>query len=153
MTEMTFQVRRSQSGDIPALMELIRSLAAHHGDEARATPASLFANAFGPAAVVQILVAETDGLILGYCALVPLIQLQHGARGFDLHHLFVDRAHRGQGIGRALIGAAKALACQVGAVYLTVRTTVDNTAAQEYYLSQGAEAAPVTTPRFRWVLG
>lgn len=147
------QVRRARATDIPALMPLVQALATHHGDSARATAASLFADAFGPGAVVRILLADVAGEIAGYAALVPLIQLQHGARGFDLHHLFVAEGYRGQKIGPSLIMAAKAQARRAGAAYLTVSTTAENTAAQEFYLSQGAEPAPVTAPRYRWVLG
>jgi GNAT superfamily N-acetyltransferase len=146
------RVRRAVAGDISAILPLVHALARHHGDQPRSTDATLFADAFGPNAVVQILVADGAEGIIGYAALLPLIQLQHGARGFDLHHLFVAEGHRGSGVGRAMIKAAKDHAKRTGAAYLTVGTTVENRAAQEYYLAEGAEAAPVTTPRFRWSL-
>jgi GNAT superfamily N-acetyltransferase len=146
------RVRRAFAGDIPAILPLVHALARHHGDQPRSTEATLFADAFGPSAVVQIFVAEIDEVIVGYAALLHLIQLQHGVRGFDLHHLFVAERHRGSGTGRALIETAKSHAGRSGAVYLTVSTTPENSTAQEYYLAQGAEPAPVTTPRFRWAL-
>lgn len=146
------QIRRARAADIAALLPLVHALASHHGDEAKASPASLFADAFGPGAVVQILLAEVDREIAAYAAMIPLIQLQHGRRGFDLHHLFVADGHRGKGLGKALITAAKAHARKSGAVYLTVGTTTDNKAAQDYYLSQGAEVSAPANPRFFWQL-
>ena len=56
-----------------------------------------------------------------------------------MNDLFVDEAHRGQGIGRALIEACAAVARKRGANHLEWATTPDNKTAQHLYDSTGAE--------------
>ncbi len=132
---------------------MIAELASHHGDTASASAEQLVRDAFGERPWIYVLVAELAGRICGYAALCGLIQLQFGARGLDMHHLFVEADLRGRGLGVALIkGAtmkARALDCQ----YLSVGTHPDNLDAQAFYLAQGFERRPSYPPRFVVRLG
>ena len=138
-------IRSVQEADLPCVLEMIHALAAHHGDSAATTLDDLRRDMLGPSAWVQALVAPG----LGYAALTPLVQLQFGVRGMDLHHLFIVPAARGRGVGRALVAASKAHAKAQGCRYLAVGTHPENRAAQQMYLALGFDALERPGPRFR----
>jgi len=66
----------------------------------------------------------------------------------DLHHLYVQKDLRGQGVGRALVEAANDVARGLGARFLTVATMPDNPAAGLAYLACGFREEPVSARRF-----
>ncbi len=140
--------RDATPDDIPHLIRMISALASHHGDDASLDAKTLAADLFGPAPWIYALVAEVDGTPIGYAALCPLMQLQFGARGMDMHHLFVDAGFRGCGVGKTLIDAAQTRAKGLGCRYMTVSTHPDNTDAQKVYLACGFEARTHIVPRF-----
>lgn len=146
MTEIT--IRPLEADDLPQLLRMVRALAAFHGDTAQVTRADLARDCLGPAPWLQVLLAGQGGALCGYAALSPRVQLQMGARGMDLHHLYVDPARRGQGVGQALITAAARAARAQGAQSLLVGTAPGNAAAQGFYLSQGFRDVTRPSPRF-----
>lgn len=146
MTDLT--LRRVEARDLPALLEMVRALALHHGDPPECTEAALARDVLGPAPWLQVLVAQRDGLE-GYAAMCPLAQLQYGVRGMDMHHLFVVPYARGQGVGRALIDGAVKLARGQGCRYVTVGTHPDNRPAAAVYRAAGFDDLPPPGPRFR----
>lgn len=125
-------IRPATPADIPALLDGITQLAAHHGDAASATPATLARDLFGPTPWMHALIFDNHA---GYAILLPLAQIQYGRRGMDLHHLFIWPDHRGSGMGRALLAACADHARGLGCTYLTVGTHPANTAAETYYLA------------------
>jgi GNAT superfamily N-acetyltransferase len=138
------QIRPVVRDDLDQLLVLVEALSRHHGDVPRASLANLEADTLGTAPWVHVLVAEIEGKLAGYVAVLPLSRFQYGQRGIDLHHVFVEEAHRGRGVGGALVAAALALGASLGATYATVTATPGNRAAQEFYASLGF----VTAPRF-----
>ncbi len=145
-------VRRVQGRDIPVVLGLVRALAVFHDDAATITEHSLSRDVLGDTPWVTLLVGELDGQVIAYTALNPLVQLQFAVRGMDMHHLCVAEAFRGQGVGAALIKAAKEEARAQGCAYLSVGTHPDNRAAQDVYLHAGFERHDPTGPRFRILL-
>lgn len=143
--------RLANPTDIPALLDGITQLAAHHGDPCHATPETLTRDLFGSTAWGHALVVTSGQAVSGYAILLPLAQLQFARRGMDLHHLFVWPEHRGTGMGSALLAAAKTHARTQSCTYLTVGTHPDNEAAQTWYLKQGFDLRP-NSPRFAMVL-
>ena len=77
----TLTIRPFRAPDLPAVLEMIKALAAHHGDAATVTPDRLARDALGEAPWLRLLVAEQAGRLIGYAALCPLAQLQFGVRG------------------------------------------------------------------------
>jgi GNAT superfamily N-acetyltransferase len=145
-------VRRARLSDIPAVLDMIAQLAAHHGDRASVDADTLERDVFGDRPWSELLVAELDQELVGYGILCPLYRAQYGQRGMDLHHLFVLPAQRGKGIGRRLIEAAMDRARALGCRYFSIGTMPDNVAAQRFYLGLGFEQAPPPGPRFRRTL-
>ncbi|MFT4157275.1 MAG: ribosomal protein S18-alanine N-acetyltransferase [Microbacterium sp.] len=81
----------------------------------------------------RYLVDETDGVIVGYGGVRAL----QGGADADIQTIAFDAAHRGQGLGRALLRALLDAASERGArtVFLDVRA--DNPAAHALYVSEG----------------
>ncbi|MCL4674848.1 MAG: GNAT family N-acetyltransferase [Pararhodobacter sp.] len=146
-------VRPATIADRDRLLAMVHALAAHHGDPPACTLAALDRDAFGADALVRLLVAE-DGSAgpVGYAALCRTTQLQWGVHGLDMHHLFVERAARGTGIGAALVKATLAEARLLGCAYVSVGTHPGNTDAQAFYAQQGFQPRPHDPTRFVWRL-
>ncbi len=143
------RIRAATRQDAPRLLEMIAALSAHHGDHATATLRTLERDLFGPTACSRALVAERDGALVGYALLCPHPHLHFGLRIMDLHHLFVEAAHRGAGIGRHLVAATVAEARRQECGRLTVSTQADNMRAQAIYDALGFERQGAGGPRFR----
>lgn len=113
-------IRNGKPEDLPHVAHMVRALAAHHGNRAKTNASVLTREFFGPTPWGHLLVAEIAAELLGYAALCPVIRLHEGTRGMELHHLFVRRAFRGQGVGRALICRAETTAIGFHCAFLNV---------------------------------
>lgn len=137
--------RIAEKMDLPFVLKMVHGLADHHGDDSTVTLEQLEVEAHD---WHHLLVAILDEKVVAYASLMPVGQLQFGVRRMDMHHLFVDKKHRGVGVGRALINASLELSKQLSCKCMTVGTHPDNTAAGEVYLAAGFERLP-NAPRFR----
>lgn len=145
------KIRPALPGDLPAIADMIAALVLHHGDTSSITPNTLSRDVFGNPAWLKILVAQnSSGALAGYAALQPRYRLQFGQRGLDLHHLFVQPDHRGQGLGKRLINASLAMAHGMGCQALTVGTDPDNGPAKAMYTHMGFNSVPLTGNRFSY---
>ncbi len=148
-TPPAVEIRAAVRSDAPRILSMIEVLAHHHNDIPSASLASVERDMFGDIPWVYTLVASIAGRAVGYAALCPLVQLQTGLRGIDMHHLFVDQRFRGAGIGRQLIQASIEKARNLSCSYLMVGTHPENSEAQAAYLACGFERRDGTHPRFR----
>ncbi|WP_417242854.1 GNAT family N-acetyltransferase [Celeribacter sp.] len=141
-------IRPAQWADKSALLAMIGALSRHHGEAATLDLPALVHLLKADMPWLKLIVAEHHGRVIGYAGLTGGMRLQFGERVMDLHHLFVDEAHRGTGIGRALIDAAHDLAKSWGCGRMTVGTMTTNIAAQKAYLACGFAPVPMTGKRF-----
>ncbi|MBT9385138.1 GNAT family N-acetyltransferase [Pseudooceanicola sp. CBS1P-1] len=141
-------IRPARPQDVPQILKMVGQLAAHHGDVPTLTAEALQRDLFGDPPWICALVAESGEDLVGYAVMCGLIQLQFGARGMDLHHLFTDAARRGEGIGRRLVEACRREAMARSCRVLTVGTHPDNHAAQAFYADLGFERRDSHPPRF-----
>jgi len=137
-------IRPVRAADAFGLLQMVRALAAHHGDVAQLGLDRLMQDVIGPKRHFDVLVAEQGGALVGYAALQAIGRLQDGARGADLHHLYVAPDQRGQGVGRLLLDAAQQAATRQGATYLRVSAHVENVDAQGFYRATGWVERPVS---------
>lgn len=142
------RVRDAIEQDIPHLQMMINALAYHHSDTPQIDTKALKRDIFGKIPWIYVLVAEIGKNVVGYAALCPLIQLQFGSRGMDMHHLFVEEEFRGVGVGKSLIEASMQKARNLACIYMTVGTHADNTDAQAVYLACGFEVRHGSSTRF-----
>jgi len=141
-------IRPATARDLPALVQMIRALATHHGDEAAlglATAQRLFTDDGAPACA---LVAEVTEGLAGYAVLLALPDLRDGSLRARIDHLYVRPERRGQGVGRALVRASAAKARTGGASVLTISTDSGNPAAAAAYRAMGLTERPAPGPSF-----
>lgn len=138
-----FEIRAAVESDVPALLRLIRGLAAFEDlehllevDEPR-----LAQSLFGPRPAAEALVALTDDQpqAVGMAIFFPSYSTFLGRPGLYLEDLYVDEPHRGQGIGRALLKAVAAVACRRGCPRLEWAVMDWNKRAQKLYQAIGAK--------------
>jgi GNAT superfamily N-acetyltransferase len=105
-------LRRAEPGDLPAIVGLIGELAAFERltHLLEVTPQSLHAHLFGERPVVECVVAEADGTVVGFALFFTNFSTFLGRPGLYLEDLYVQPAHRGRGLGRALLAHLAAVA-------------------------------------------
>ncbi len=86
----------------------------------------------------MLLGAWREGELAGYACLYWSFTSVIPAETVLMNDLYVDPAHRGQGIGRALIQASAAAGRERGAQRLEWMTATSNETAQRLYDSTGA---------------
>jgi GNAT superfamily N-acetyltransferase len=91
--------------DVPEVLRLIRGLAEyeHLLHEVTATDAGLHDALFGPRPRIHAILAEVDSKPVGLALFYYTFNTFKGRPGIFLEDLFVDPAHRGAGIGLALM--------------------------------------------------
>jgi GNAT superfamily N-acetyltransferase len=99
---------------------------------------SFFARFLAPSQDGVLLGAWSGDELVGYACLYWHFSSLAAAESVLMNDLYVDAAVRGQGVGRALIEAAAAIARERGAHHLEWATAPDNATAQRLYDSTGA---------------
>jgi GNAT superfamily N-acetyltransferase len=86
----------------------------------------------------RFIVAETDGRLLGWVH-VGLAEYVESGTFAVIAGLVVDRAHRRQGIGAALMAEAEAWALQQGCSVMRLWSSITRTRAHRFYEGLGYE--------------
>ncbi len=108
------RIRFATVDDVPIIRTLIRGLADYERltNEAVVTEADLRASLFGERPAAEVLIAETGDEAAGFALFFHNYSTFLGKRGLYLEDLFVFPAHRGLGIGRALMSRLAQLAVE-----------------------------------------
>jgi GNAT superfamily N-acetyltransferase len=111
---MTLRIRPGEASDVPVIAELIRGLARYERlDEHVSMTEELLADKlFGARPYAETLIAEDDGLPVGFALFFHNFSTFLGKPGIYLEDLFVVPEHRGSGIGRALLKELARLAVE-----------------------------------------
>ncbi len=139
-----FDLRAAEPRDVPAIVALIHGLAEFEqlGHLVRATAETLTPHLFGPRPVAEALVAERGGEVVGFALFFTNFSTFLAQPGLYLEDLYVAPAHRGQGIGQALLTrlAEMALARGCGRFEWSVLDWNEN--AIRFYERMGATVMP-----------
>jgi GNAT superfamily N-acetyltransferase len=133
-------VRPVRREDVDAVVGLVHELALYEREpeSCHLTSAQLDAALFGPAPALFGHVAEVGGEVVG-CALWFLdFSTWRGVHGLHLEDLFVRPAHRGAGLGRALLAALAAVCVERGYGRLEWAVLDWNTPSIDFYRALGA---------------
>jgi GNAT superfamily N-acetyltransferase len=105
-------LRAAEPRDVPAIVGLIRELAEFEKLEhlVEVTPQSLHPQLFGERPAAEAVVAEREGSVIGFALFFTNFSTFLGRPGLYLEDLYVQPAHRGSGVGRALLVHLAALA-------------------------------------------
>ena len=103
-------IRPATPQDVPRLLELFGELADYEQltDQLQATEVQLSEALFGERPAAEALIAERGSQSVGYALFFQTFSSFLTTRGIWLEDLFVLPAHRGAGVGRALLSAVAA---------------------------------------------
>lgn len=136
------RVRPARPADVPAILALVRDLAAYEEapQECVATEADLTAALFPPDGHPNAFchVGEVDGRVVGMALYFLNFSTWTGRHGIWLEDLYVEPAQRGSGLGKALLQSLAEVCVQRGYPRLEWTVLDWNAPALEFYHSLGA---------------
>lgn len=133
-------IRRVGPGDVDAVVGLVHELAEYEraADSCLLTADRLREALFGPSPALFGHVAEVGGEVVG-CALWFLsFSTWRGVHGLHLEDLYVRPAHRGAGLGRALLATLAAVCAERGYARLEWAVLDWNAPSIAFYRAIGA---------------
>lgn len=135
-------IRPAVPADAALTLALIRELAEYErlSNEVDATEAMIAAALFGPSPRVFCDLAEWDGEPAGFALWFYSFSTFRGRHGIYLEDLFVRPAHRGRGIGKALLQSLARRCADEGLPRLEWSVLDWNEPALGFYRRLGAEA-------------
>lgn len=142
MTADRVEIIRAGSGDADRLAPMFDAYRVFYGraSDLGAARAFLRDRLEGAESVVFLTLArkgESAPAPAGFAQLFPSFSSVSLCRAWILNDLYVDPAHRGRGVGRALLARAAAHCRQTGAQQLWLQTDLTNTRAQRLYDAAG----------------
>lgn len=139
-----FSLRNAELKDVGAIVQLIRDLAEFEQltHLLQVTPEKLRPQLFGERPAAEALVAERGGEVVAFALFFTNFSTFLAQPGLYLEDLYVKPAHRGAGIGRALLKRLAALATerQYGRFEWSVLDWNEN--AIRFYQGMGATVMP-----------
>ncbi len=126
--------------DVPVILKFIRDLAEYEklSHIVIATEENIHQNVFGPNPVAEVLIAYWNDQAVGFALFFRNFSTFLGQVGIYLEDLFVEPAHRGKGIGKALLIRLAQLAIERGYGRLDWAVLDWNSPSIEFYRSLGA---------------
>lgn len=130
--------RQAVPTDTARLLSLLAEIMEHHGvvppgpDRLAATVAAILTSPRH-----SLLVAESQGDLVGMCALIFSYSTWSGSLVCELQDVVVTASHRRDRVGRGLVNAAEAVARARGCSRLFLLAEVWNMEAQAFYRSLG----------------
>lgn len=140
-------IRAAVRGDVPLVLQFIRGLAEYErlAHECLATEEQLERTLFGERPAAEVVIAFLGGLPAGFALFFQNYSTFLARPGVYLEDLFVDPAHRGHGVGHALLAHLAAIAVARGAGRLEWSVLDWNADAIRFYERLGARAMDAWT--------
>lgn len=137
---MTLSIRPARPGEAGLVLAFVRELADYErlAHEVEATEAMLDAALFGAQPTVFCEFAEWDGEPVGFALWFRNFSSFRGRNGIYLEDIFVRPAHRGKGIGKALLRHLAARCAAEDWTRLEWAVLDWNAPSIEFYKAQGA---------------
>jgi len=137
-------LRPARPGDLPAIVGLIRELAVFEqlAHLVVVTPESLQPHLFGPRPAAEAVVGEVAGEVVAFALFFTNFSTFLGRPGLYLEDLYVQPAHRGTGLGKALLRHLGALAVERGCGRFEWSVLDWNEHAIRFYEGMGATVMP-----------
>jgi GNAT superfamily N-acetyltransferase len=134
-------LRPATIDDVPLIRELVRELAEYEREpeSAVATEEDLRRDGFGPSPYFHAVIAEDDGMPVGFALYFFNYSTWQGRPGLYLEDLFVRPAHRGKGIGTALLRHLAGIARERSCSRMVWQVLDWNTPSIRFYEGLGGE--------------
>ncbi len=137
-------LRPATKADLSAIVGLITELADFEKltHLVVVTPESLEPHLFGPKPVAEAVVGEVGGQVVAFALFFTNFSTFLGQPGLYLEDLYVQPAHRGTGLGKALLAHLGALAVARGCGRFEWSVLDWNQPAIDFYRAMGATVMP-----------
>lgn len=134
------RIRPARPDDVAAMVQLVHDLAAYERapEQCVLTDEMLRERLFGEAPALFAHVAEVEGRVVGLSIWFLNFSTWDGVHGIYLEDLFVDPAHRGSGLGRALLANLAHVCVERGYSRMQWQVLDWNTPSIDFYESVGA---------------
>jgi GNAT superfamily N-acetyltransferase len=139
-----YKIRPAQKADATAIFKLIQELAVFEKltHQVTGTPEALADHLFKTPAYAEAIVAESQEQLIGFALFFKTYSTFLTKPGLYLEDIFVREAHRGQGIGKALLKAVAQIAQERDCGRLEWSVLDWNESAIAFYKKMGAEVLP-----------
>ena len=137
-------LRAAEPRDLPAIVGLIRELADFErlSDLVQVTPETLQPHLFGERPVAECLVGEVQGQVVAFALYFTNFSTFLAKPGLYLEDLYVQPAHRGSGLGKALLTRLAGIAAERGYGRFEWSVLDWNENAIRFYQRMGATVMP-----------
>ena len=137
-------LRPATPADLAAIVGLIHELAAFEAltHLVVVTPESLAPHLFGERPAAEAVVGEVDGVVTAFALYFTNFSTFLGRPGLYLEDLYVQPAHRGMGLGKALLQHLATLAVSRGCGRFEWSVLDWNQRAIDFYQKMGATVMP-----------
>jgi GNAT superfamily N-acetyltransferase len=136
----SLRIAPAVESDVPVILSFIRKLAEYEklSHLVVATEDNVRKHVFGVNPVAEVLLAYWDASPVGFALYLRNYSTFRGQVGIYLEDLFVEPAHRGKGIGKALLVRLARIAVERGYGRVEWAVLDWNTPSIEFYRSLGA---------------
>ena len=137
-------LRAAEPRDLPAIVGLIRELADFErlSHLVQVTPETLQPHLFGERPVAECLVGEVQGQVVAFALYFTNFSTFLAKPGLYLEDLYVQPAHRGSGLGKALLTRLAGIAAERGYGRFEWSVLDWNENAIRFYQRMGATVMP-----------
>ena len=133
----TITIERATASELDALAALFEDYRAFYGIAPNADAARRFLSQRIENGDSAILLAKDGSRAIGFAQLDPVFSSLRLKPAWILNDLFVDLDHRGRGVARMLMAAARQLAQETRSASLSLETARDKAPARALYESLG----------------
>ncbi len=139
-----FILRAAELRDVAPIIQMIRELAEFEKLEhlMQATPEKLRPHLFGEKPAAEAIVAEADGKAIAFALFFTNFSTFLAKPGLYLEDLYVQPAHRGNGVGKAMLTRLAATAAERGCGRFEWSVLDWNENAIHFYERMGATVMP-----------
>jgi len=139
---LTVTIRPARSGDAATVLRFVQELAEYERepDAVVATEAMMDEALFGATPKAEALIADVDGVAVGFALFFHTFSTWTGRQGIWLEDLYVTPDARGSGAGKALVSAIAGICLDRGCPRFEWWVLDWNEPAIGFYRSIGAEA-------------
>lgn len=137
---MKYQLKKANSADISAIIELMREFAEFENlsDSLEITEEKLNDLIFGENNFVQCLIAVDEETPIGYAIFFPCFSSFRGQKSVYLEDIYISENYRKYGLGEKMIKEIAKIGSSFGAVRMDFQVLKWNTPAVEFYEKHGA---------------
>jgi len=137
MVKRMVNIRSAEVGDASDLVRLIAEMAEGTSDASKLTPDHVGGYLHTPGC--GVLVAESDGEIVGMMSYVVRPDLFHAAGTLYIQEMIITAGHRRKGIGGLLLDEIMRRAKTLSCAEVSVAVVPDNAGAARLYRSHGID--------------